>query len=60
MSTLVLAFNESLRPFRSPVPPPQLVNVTLRRLRLMLARDQQIRPPVPVTLPRLRRESRRP
>ena len=41
MSTLVLAFNKSLRPFRSPVPPPQLVNVTLRRPRLMLARDQQ-------------------
>jgi hypothetical protein len=60
MSTLVFVFNESLRPFRSPTPPPQLGNVTLRRLRLMLARDQQIRPPVPVTLPRLRRESRRP
>ena len=60
MSTLVLAFNESLRPFRSPVPPPQLVNVTLRRPRLMLARDQQIRPPPPVTLPRLRGEARRP
>ena len=52
MSTLIIAF-ESLRPFRSPAPPPQLINVGLRRLRLMLARDEQIRRPPPVTLPQL-------
>jgi hypothetical protein len=60
--SMIVAFNalDRLSSFRSRGPPPQLVNVTLRRLRLMLARDHQIRPPPPVTLPRLRGESTRP
>jgi hypothetical protein len=53
MSILVIAFNESLRPFRSPAPPPRPINVGLRRLRLMLVRDEQIRRRPPITLPRL-------
>ena len=53
--SMIVAFNAFDRPssFRSPDPPPQHINVALRRLRLMLARDEQIRRPPPVTLPRL-------
>ena len=53
--SMIVAFNVFDRPssFRSPAPPPQHINVALRRLRLMLARDEQTRRPPPVTLPRL-------
>ena len=53
--SMIVAFNAFGRPssFRSPAPPPQHINVALRRRRLMLARDEQIRRPPPVTLPRL-------
>ena len=50
MSTFVIAFDESLRPFRSPAPPPPTINVRLRRLRLTLPRDEQTRRSPPVTL----------
>jgi hypothetical protein len=53
--SMIVAFNAFDRPssFRSPAPPPRHTDVTLRRLRLMIARDEQVRRPPPVTLPRL-------
>src|SRR5262245_28414540 len=53
--SMIVAFNAFDRPssFRSPAPPPRHTDVTLRRLRLMIARDEQTRRPPPITLPRL-------
>jgi hypothetical protein len=53
--SMIVAFNAFDLPssFRSPAPPPQHINIALRRLRLMLARDEQTRRPPPITLPRL-------
>src|SRR5262245_32031989 len=53
--SMIVAFNAFDRPtsFRSPAPPPRHTDVTLRRLRLLIARDEQVRRRPPVTLPRL-------